>query len=255
MNTFVRKVLVDDGEESLGFAIDRLVAEVLAEAEIEGPPVDCLTLAVKLRLVVAVDRRQQARGRCARLASPDGGLQDAIFVRPEDRSERTQWTVAHELGEHFAHELFARLRLDLDDAGPGLREQSANAFANRLLVPTAWLGAAGEAADWDLPALKRRFATASHEVLARRMLDVSRPVIITIVDDGAVVLRRANFAARPPRPSPLEHRVRLRACETGRPADQRDDAVRVRAWPIHEPPRRREIVRLDVLEAFDVETA
>lgn len=247
-------MLLDELREWVCVSIDQLAAELLAAAGIGGPPVDCLTLAKKLNVVVAVDRRQHARGRCARLASPFGDLQDAIFVRPEDRSERTQWTVAHELGEHFAQEIFARLALDAGDLDPGVREQTANAFANRLLTPTTWLRAAAEACDWDLPTLKHRFATASHEVLARRMLDFPRPVVVTIVDDGAVVLRRANFTSRPPKPSPIECRVRRCAFETGRPAEAREEGLRVRAWPVHEPPRRREILRTDHADLVDCET-
>ena len=59
-----------------------------------------------------MDNRQQQRGRAQRAA----GVKQ-IYLRPEPREERHQWTVAHEIGEHFKSGVFARGFVVLDDDG------------------------------------------------------------------------------------------------------------------------------------------
>ena len=65
-------------------------------------------------------------------------------------------------------------------------------------------------AGWDLLELKRRFATASHELIARRMLECRPAVIVTIFDQGRIAFRRGNLPGRVPPLSPAE-----RACWQG----------------------------------------
>ena len=62
-------------------------------------------------------------------------------------------------------------------------ESLANLFAYRLLVPSCWFAIDAKTMDYDLLALKKRYATSSHEVLAWRFLDLPEPCIITIIDD------------------------------------------------------------------------
>ncbi len=47
-------------------------------------------------------------------------------------------------------------------------ESLANLFAYRLLVPTCWYADRRAGLDYDLLALKEKYATSSHEVLAWR---------------------------------------------------------------------------------------
>ena len=54
----------------------------------------------------------------------------------------------------------------------------ANNLAGRLLLPTAWFVADAAAENWDLIALKHRYATASHELIARRMLESIEPLAV-----------------------------------------------------------------------------
>src|SRR5947199_99878 len=72
---------------------------------------------------------------------------------------------------------------------PMMGESLANLFAHRLLVPTRWLAGEARACGYDLPSLKERFRTASHEVIAWRLLDLSEPCVITIVDNDSVSRR------------------------------------------------------------------
>src|SRR4051794_12953657 len=175
--------MTDDlSREEVVAAVDAAVAELLEGANWEGPPVDAIVLAHRhLGMIVCLDRRQQQRGRAQRSAG-----RKQIFLRPEPSEERHQWTVAHEVGEHLKADLLDRLGVPPEETRAMLGESLANLFANRLLAPTAWLADAARACGHDLLALKGTFRTASHEVLAWRLLDLGEPCAITIVDNGEV---------------------------------------------------------------------
>lgn len=236
----------------LAAALDLAAAEVLAEAGILRPPVDAFAVARALRLVVAVDGRQSGRARYVRLGTqPERGEQGSILVRPDPRQERQQWAVAHELGEHLAPQLYRRLGIEARTAPPGLREELANRFAAHLLLPRAWFEAAGRRHDGDLFRWKASFSTASHELIARRMLDLDMPVVVTVFDQGRVTWRRGNLPGRVPPVTPLERECQ-RQTSAGEPGvDRSTSELRVRAWAIHEAGWRREIVRTDVLSPVD----
>jgi Zn-dependent peptidase ImmA (M78 family) len=238
--------------EELAAAIDEIVTGVLRAAEIAEPPIDALRVAAGNGVVVAIDNYQTGRARYVRLQSGGRAIAQAaspsILIREDDRPERRQWAVAHELGEHLAHELFALLAIDPREAGDGVRESAANYLAARLLLPTGWFRADAVACDWELSELKQRYATASHELIARRMLDFSAPICITIFDHGRLTARQSNQGGRVPSLSPLERAAWLAAHEHGQPAECVGDELRVRAWPIHEPEWKREILRTEITD-------
>ncbi len=132
----------------------------------------------------------------------------------------------------------------------------ANHLAGRLLLPRKWFGAEGAACGWDLFELKACFATASHELIARRMLDFAVPIAITIFDHGQRTFRRGNLPGHLPPLAALELAAWRRAHEDGQPAVESHPLCRVQAWPVHEPDRKREILRTqwhadEDCEAFD----
>jgi Zn-dependent peptidase ImmA (M78 family) len=242
-------MLPEIAHEELSAVLDTTVLEILAEAGWEGPPVDAFAVAEALRIAVAQDDRQEGRARMVRLADYHGGdSQPAVFLRSDPRPERRQWALAHELGECFAWRVFRALGADPAEAPPGAREVVANHLAGRLLLPNAWLADDGPACDWDLLALKRRYATASHELIARRMLDFPVPVIMTIVDLGRVSMRRSNVRGRVPSASPLETACWRQAHQRNEPQEEQESLRRVRAWPVHEPHWKREILRTELEE-------
>src|SRR6266403_1825710 len=107
--------------------VDRMVDELLARAGIDKPPVDVIALAQKsLGMVVCLDTRQSQRGRAQR-----AGGQRHIYLKPEPREERHQWTVAHEIGEHLKPDLLARLGFEPGGAKPMTGESLANLFSYR----------------------------------------------------------------------------------------------------------------------------
>jgi len=227
--------------------LDAVATQVLQAAGVDGPPVDAIGVARALGLRVAVDDGQPCRARYVRLRGRRGGpSRPAILVRSDPRLERRQWAVAHEIGEHVAHRVFRVFGVDPRTVSPAIREAVANQMAGRLLLPTAWFAAAAASADWDLGALKDRFSTASHELIARRTLELPSPAIIAVFDQGRLTWRRGNVPGRLPPPSPDEIRCWNVVHREGRPEQTAHAVGRIRGWPVHEPGWKREILRTEI---------
>ena len=186
-------MLTEIPAEQFAAAVDDCAAMILAESEISGPPVDAMRIAAGLGLVVALDRSMEERARFVRLGTGPRNQQGAIFLGEEPRPERRQWAVAHEVGECMAHRLFRLLDFPLGSIPDSGRERAANYLAMALLLPRAWFERDGHACNWDLQELKEIYPTASYELIARRMLELASPVIITLFDQGAVQWRRSNI--------------------------------------------------------------
>ena len=232
-------MLAEIHADQFAAALDACAADVLWEAGVAEPPVDAMLVAERIGLVVARDDALASRGRLVELADPRGGSvgQGTIVVGPAERPERLQWAVAHEIGESVAYRVFAALGVRADSAPENAREQVANYLASCLLLPRNWFAADGPPLDWDLFALKHRYSTASHELIARRMLEMSAPIVITLCDRGSVRWRRSNLASRPPRLLPAETKVWREAHESGERASAILDPSTtglesVHAWPI-----------------------
>jgi Zn-dependent peptidase ImmA (M78 family) len=218
--------------------LDDTVRELLQEAEVSQPPVDALRIARTLGVNVAFDGRQQERGRFKRL-----GGRPAVFLKPDERPERLQWAAAHELGEMVADRLLETVDDFAGEISPRLREETANRFASRLLLPERWFPADAASLDHDVPALKHRYRTASHELIALRLLDLPLPAVISIFDQGAITRRRGNQSRRPPRLQIAERDCWRRVHDDNRPTTMTTDELTVIGWPVHEPGWKREILR------------
>lgn len=215
--------------EELTEAIDVVVVQLLDAAGCHEPPVDALTLARRhLGLVIPTEANTTGRGRTA---------------RREVSAERQQWTTAQEIARHFKSRILEELGLPADQPAPLLGESLANLFAFRLLAPTTWFADAARTCGYDLFALKERFATAGHEILAWRMLDLSEPCVITILDNGSIVRRKGN-AFRPPKGlARAESACVEHVHEYSRPFEVSRDGWSVQGWPVHTVDWRREILR------------
>jgi len=238
--------------EELSMGLDAVVMDVLDQVAVEGPPVDAVTLAHRLGITVAVDARQPVRARYVRLSGARGRrARAAIVLRPEPRAERLQWALAHEIGEHVVHRVFAALGVDARQTGPEARESVANHLAGRLLLPGPWFAADGAECGWDLSRLKARYTTASHELIVRRMLELPPPVIISIFDQGQLYFRRSNVPGRAPAPSPAEIRCWRVVHERGRAHRVRHEMRLIQGWPVHEEGWKREILRTELETGMD----
>ncbi len=119
-------------------------------------------------------------------------------------------------------------------------------------MPRRWFAVDGREHDWDLLELKERYCTASHELIARRMLEMRPPIVITVCDQGRVHWRRSNVTARPPDLLREEKAVWRAVHQTGLPMVEMLDAEtgleNVRCWPVHELGWKREIIRSEIAE-------
>ncbi len=239
-------------DEQIREALEAVAQETLAHAEWLAPPVDAAELAERLGMVVAPDAvGAETRARFVRLGGSSVEGQAVILFADDPRPERRQWAVAHEIGESLAYRVFAELGVDPREAPPAAREDAANRLAGRLLLPREWFAADGPAMDWDLLELKGRYATASHELIARRMLEMRPAVIITMFDQGRPRWRRSNRLHRPPPLAPPEQDAWRASHTTGlamrcEASELPEEIVDVRAWAIHEPQWKREIVRTEL---------
>jgi len=244
-------MLTEIPSEQYAAALDSSANEILRETEITAPPVDAILVARRLRLQVASDTTMDLRARFVRIGDAAGGT---ILLADDPRPERVQWAVAHEIGEFVAHRIFELLGIDLKDTPSSSREQVANRLASSLLLPKRWFTDDGRAAEWDLPTLKQIYRTASHELIARRMMEMTAPVIVTVFDQGQLTWRKSNVLRHPPPLIPSEEKT-WRATFDGSRATQHDccnlpeGIDDVRCWPVHEPGWRREILRTG-LEAW-----
>jgi len=235
-------MLAEIAPEELARAVGRVAAKALAVAGIGEPPIDAMRVAQRLGLAVGWDDRQAGRARLVTLAAA-GRQTAAILMRHDPRVERQQWAVAHEIGEALAEQVFGELGIEGREAPRQGRETVANAIARAILLPREFFTTDGPALDWDLLALKERYGTASHELIARRMLDCSMPICISIYDQDRLTWRRSNVSGRRPPPSELEWDARRRAHESGEPILE-DGPPKLQVWPIHEPAWQREILRV-----------
>ena len=225
--------------EEVTHAVDQLVAELLDAAGVTEPPVDAIKLAqAHLGMIVCLDNRQPQRGRAQRSAG-----QKQIYLRPEPTEERHQWTVAHEIGEHMKTKLLERLSIEPQETRAMAGESLANLFAHHLLVPSEWYASDVPAVEYDLLVLKKRYRTASHEVLALRMLDLPASCIITIIDNDHIHKRRSNAWPVRKELAPPEEKCRTWVNKHGKPRSIRDDGWTVQGWPVHQTAWKREILR------------
>ena len=244
-------MLAEIPTEELAQTLDEVATGTLSQTGITEPPVDAFWLAQRLDLAVAWDDRQVGRARLVQFGGRQNRKLAAVFVRHDPRHERLQWAVAHEVGELLAEKVFMELAIDSHETPVHAREFIANALASRLLLPKEMFSPDAVACRWDLLELKHRYKTASHELIARRMLDFSPPVIISVFDQDRLTWRKSNLPGRAPRLARHEITCRKGANQSGGACFDRGPP-KVSAWPIHEDERQREIVRTDLSElVFD----
>ena len=223
-------------EDLLG-AVDRAVADVLAAAGVSAPPVDAVALAVQhLGLTIRHDDRARRR-----------------TVKPDDRheivlpaglsAEQTQSAVARALGALQKPAILCGLGVPPEEQKRLLGASLPELFAERLLVPTAWLNAEARALDFDVLALQRRFATAAVEVIAGRLLDLPEPCVIAIVSNDIVVSRRSNAWRVNRQLSVAERECQRRVDLADEPVVLRADGWTVQGWPVPRADGKRALLR------------
>jgi hypothetical protein len=227
--------------EALVGGIDDYVAELLDSLALTAPPFEPRTAARRLGFEVLTDASQGGRGRHVRLAG-----RTVLVVKPEDRPERSAWTLAHELGEALMADLVRRTGASAAVEEGRSRETVANLFATRFLLPSRPFRAAWDEFNGELPDLKQRFTNASHELVATRWLDFSPTGIVTVFDQGRMTRRVGANGRRTGGLAERERECRAAVCAARAPARCEGEGWIVRGWAVDEPGWQREILMTEV---------
>lgn len=171
-----------------------------------------------------------------------------LLIRPEESTvaagERECFACAHELAESS---VAARIltKAGVDDPSDELREWTCNLFAGALLAPADWFRQAWQEQAGDLRRVKRVFGTASHEVLARRLITWEVPTVVTVVDNGRVTSRTGN-CQHIDKLTPTERQAVEKLSGRQRTIDLTAEPLRVEGWRIDADGWERIILRLTV---------
>jgi hypothetical protein len=213
-------------------AVGRVAAEAMASAAVTAPPVDAFVLLARFGIAVVVGRRGSRSPR---------GL--AVILDVDWSEERRQWAAAQAVGARFCGEVLGRLGAPRDDRGSLGAVSLSNLLAVRLLLPTDWFGADAAACGYDLLELKHRYNTASHELIAWRMLDLPAGCVVTVVADGKVVRRRSNGGRVSKALGVAEQECLRLVRDDDEPHVVRAEGWTVRGWPIQRESVDRVILR------------
>lgn len=239
-------VALKSGHFVVSSDVQSVVESLLADLRIDRPPVDAGIVANALGFRIH-QKPAEDPNRGYKMSDDSTGR---IYVDQLDRPERVQWMTAHEIGE-----LILPGRLESGD--PAAFESLCNEFACELLLPRGWFVDDARAARFDLFELKALYSTASHEVIAKRMLIVADPpAIVSIFDHGRMRSRVSNLPWKAPRLSFVEGVVQRAVNSTGESFRESAGGMDVAGWPVHdrETGWKREILRT-VIDEFAGESA
>jgi hypothetical protein len=231
----------DLSREEIHAAVDRAIEEMLSDAALQAPPVDALVLA--RRLGIAVELRPKAKVK-------------KDFLTPSNATpEAKQWLAAQAIGEHLKPSLLQRLGIPPEQKRLLRGESLATLVASHLLLPAAWFGDDARELEYDVLALRKRYATVAADVIAWRLLDLPVPCIITIVDNDHVQRRRSNaWCVRRELEAP-ERECQRYVNHFSRPRVVCANGWTVQGWPVHQSDWKREILRSCVDEDMASEAA
>ncbi len=230
----------DLSREEIHSLVDRAIEEMLSEAAMQAPPVDALVLARLLG--IAVEPRPKG---------PRAGLKKDFLTPPAPTPEAKQWLAAQAIGEHLKPALLQRLGVPPEQKRLLMGESLATLIASHLLLPTAWFGDDARALDYDILELKKRYSTTAADVIAWRLLDLTTPCIITIVDNDHIQRRRSNaWRVRRELEEP-ERECQRYVNHFSRPRVVSVNGWTVQGWPVHQADWKREVLRSVVDQDFE----
>ena len=256
-------------------AIDEAVEKLLARFQIAAPPINALEIALRMGVNVSKTQRDRLRARrpskpakrvgsdgpaqpqgteiSARQQVPSGGRDllpprrsapvcSIVAADPQDFESHRAAALA--LGRSLVEAVFDSVHVAPDEPMPHAATRVAGLFVPRLLLPTRWFRDDRRRLGGDLRRLQARYATASLESVAWRLLDLEEPVIVTIFDNNHVVSRRANVSSPgiTPEPAGAELAAQSYCHAYSRPRIEHSPGLTARAWPLHRADWRREIV-------------
>jgi hypothetical protein len=234
---------MDFSPEELIEAVERLVNGLLERAGVTTPPVEALRIAEE-HLGIPVEfvepAEEDEHGRRRPRARPKGS---GIFLSPEMTPEQRNKAAAEGIARTLLPDILRKLGIPLGSEEKALSTHVRGLVVPRILIPTRLLRAALRECKYDVPALKKVFATASTEAVALRLLDLDEPCVISIIDDGVVALRRSNRFVAPKTLEAAERTCQAKVAELELPHRVRQGEWTAQGWPVPDRPFQRIILR------------
>lgn len=225
-------IMRESSREEVLSVIDSQVRELLMAAGCGHPPVDTLQIA-----------EQHLKMELESLRPPRGSSGRRVDLRRETNEEKRQWFVALVIAEHLKASVLERMDVSAAELRSVTGESLTNLLAVNLLVPSVWYTTDAPALDFDLPDLKGRYRTATHETLAWRMLDLPSPCVISIIDHSRVLRRRSNTWRVTRALTPVEKECQHFVHRYSRPKLMQREGWTVQGWPVHVGSTKREVLR------------
>jgi predicted transcriptional regulator len=236
----------DFNQEELFEAIDREIAGLFKQHQVDGPVVD------------AVELLQAAFNYTVRELDPEEEAELAARGQPQrPMRRRTREIVfgstlsveprnllcARAIAKELIPNILKKLGVSEGTENRSATTQLIGLISPRILLPTRWFEREAPRQAYDVWRLKDVFKTAGYEMIAARLLDLEEPCIIAIVDDGEVGGRRSNRMHTPKKLTPTEQKCLDKVAELGEPQTVRGESWTVRGWPIPTGPFNRIILR------------
>ena len=233
-------------------SVHEVVAAILSDLGIARPPIDARLVAKRLGFRIH-QRSDELAGMGFRgykmnedpNSEQTPGIAGCIYVDQLDRPERVQWITAHEIGELV---LPGRVGDEISSDAIQL-ERACDEFATELLLPRDWFFEHCRQVRFDLLELKAIFSTASHEVIAKRMLAHHEPCVISIFDQDRRPRRFSNLGYSMPPVSFADGVIQRTVRTTGEAIRETRQTtaggMEVAGWPVHDKETgwKREILR------------
>jgi len=227
--------------EDLFDAIDRIVRDLLEREGIEEPPVDAVALAQHAFHLTVTEAEEEGEPQYG--DRPPRRRSKEIVLRMEQSEAGRNAVCARACAKELLPTLLTKLGV-----APGTENRSAQTsliatVVPRLLLPSKWFEKDARRAGFDLFEIKERYSTATYEMIALRLLDLDEPIVIAIVDDGAVATRRGNRSQAGRTLTPAESGCIEKVVAAREPQTLRRDGWTARGWPIPGGPFNRIILR------------
>ncbi len=222
--------------EDVTQAADLVVEEVLTAARVTRPPVNAVDVAKHLGILI-LEERGEGPGRRKRRSA------ETVLLSADGGEESRQWAAAQAVGERLKADLLRRLGLDPASRQSLPGESLPGLLARLLLTPTSWFAGDARACGWDVLEIKTLYTTAGHEVVAWRLLDLTTPCVITVVENDHVHRRRSNAWRVNKTLQPAERECQRYVHYYSRPRVVSAEGWTAQGWPLHEADWKREILR------------
>ncbi len=231
-------------QEELVEIIDRMIAGMMERAGITTGSVDALALAdhhlgIPIEVVEPAEEDESGKRR----PRSRGANAGTITLTTDMSEEQRQRVAADGIARLLLPDICKKVGMMLGSESKQFVTFVRGLVIPRVLIPTRAFRSALRECRYDVPALKRIFATASMEMIALRFLDLDETCVVSIVDDGVVASRRGNRVAVSRKLEAAEQECVERITELELPHRARKGDWTAHGWPVPDRPFRRILLR------------